>query len=297
MQKVSFINPAQMLGMDTSYADAKVVVFGAPFDGTTSNKAGTKFAANAMRLESVGLETYSPLLDLDLEDAKVCDVGDVELSYGSPELTMDELEAATTGLLVDDKMPLMIGGEHLVSYPVVKAIATKHPDVHVIHLDAHTDLREEFGGSKLSHATVLKRIWDMLGDGRIFQFGIRSGTKEEFDFARVDGHTYMEPFRMRTVGNILEQLSGKKVYVTIDLDVLDPSVMSGTGTPEAGGMTYRELEDFLRLLHDANVEIVGADIVELSPGHDPSGVSTAVACKVLRELALILDANARSSQV
>jgi len=286
--KTNFVNPAQMLGMDATYEEAKVVVFGAPFDGTTSNKAGTKFAANAMRLESEGLETYSPLLDLDLEDAKVCDVGDVELSYGLAERVVDELEAAVSQILADKKIPLMIGGEHLVTYPAVKAVAARHSDIHLIHLDAHTDLREEFGGSKLSHATVLKRIWDILGDGRIFQFGIRSGTKAEFDFARVQQHTYMEPLRINTVGSVLESLAGKKVYVTIDLDVLDPSIMSGTGTPEAGGITYRELEDFFLLLRDADVEIVGADVVELAPGHDPSGVSTATACKVLREMALIL---------
>lgn len=291
MPKSNFVNPAQILGMDTPYEDAKVVVFGAPFDGTTSNKAGTKFAANAMRLESEGLETYSPLLDLDLEDARVCDVGDVELSYGMAQLMVAELEVAVHGVLADGKVPLMIGGEHLVSYPAVCAVAKTYPDVHVIHLDAHTDLREEFGGSKLSHATVLKRIWDLLGDGRIFQFGIRSGTKEEFDFARVLGHTYMELFRVDTVGEKLKELSGKKVYITIDLDVLDPSIMSGTGTPEAGGITYRELEGFFLLLRNADVQIVGADIVELSPVHDPSGVSTATACKVLREMALIIDQN------
>ena len=295
MQKNNFVNPAQILGMNTPYTEAKVVVFGAPFDGTTSNKAGTKFAANAMRLESVGLETYSPLLDLDLDDALVCDVGDVELSYGIAEGVMEELEAVTSDLLADGKIPLMIGGEHLVSYPVVKAVAKVHSDVSIIHLDAHTDLREEFGGSKLSHATVLKRIWDLLGDGRIYQFGIRSGTKEEFDFARVQGHTYLEALRIDTVGEKLAHLAGKKVYVTIDLDVLDPSLMSGTGTPEAGGITYRELEAFFLLLHHADIELVGADIVELSPNHDPSGVSTATACKVLRELALILDRNVRKT--
>ena len=293
MQKNNFSNPAQMLGMDVEYKGAKVVVFGAPFDGTTSNKAGTKFAANAMRLESEGLETYSPLLGLDLEDAKVCDVGDACLSYGTAELVVDELEVIANSILTDGKLPLMIGGEHLVSYPVIKAIAVHHPDVHIIHLDAHTDLREEFGGSKLSHATVLKRIWDVIGDGRIFQFGIRSGTKEEFEFASIHHHTYIEPLRINTVRNILEKLSGKKVYVTIDLDVLDPSIMSGTGTPEAGGITYRELEEFFLLLRDAHINLVGADIVELSPGHDPSGVSTATACKVLREMALIMDHKVR----
>ena len=278
------------MSMEVDYDDAKIIVFGAPFDGTTSNRSGTKFAGNAMRMESNALETYSPLLDLDLEDAKICDFGDAKVSYGDAQKVMDELEFLVEHILAEDKIPLMIGGEHLVSYPAVKAIAAKYPDVHIIHLDAHTDLREEFGGTKLSHATVLKRIWDLLGDNRIFQFGIRSGTKEEFDFALKENHTYMEPLRINTVGEILKQLAGKKIYVTIDLDVLDPSIMPGTGTPEAGGITYRELEDFFLLLHQADVQIVGADIVELSPGLDRSNVSTAVACKVLREMALIMDA-------
>jgi len=291
MPKNNFTNPAQMLGMTIPYEDAKIVVFGAPFDGTTSNKAGTKFASNAMRLESEGLETYSPLLNLDLADAKVSDVGDALLSYGDAKCVISELLSAVSNILADNKIPLMIGGEHLVTYPAVKSVSAIHPDVHIIHLDAHTDLREEFGGSKLSHATVLKRIWDVLGDGRIFQFGIRCGTKAEFDFAKLHNHTYMELFNINTIGDILEKLANKKVYITIDLDVLDPSIMPGTGTPEAGGITYRELENFFLLLRAANVNIVGADIVELSPVHDPSGVSTATACKVLREMALIMNDN------
>ena len=291
MPKTNFTSAAQILGMTTSYEEAKIVVFGAPYDGTTSNRPGTRFAPPAMRIESQELETYSPLLDLDLEKANVCDIGDVDLSYGSPERVMEELETVTRELLVDGKIPLMIGGEHLVTYPVVKAVADLHPDVHLLHLDAHTDLRDEFGGSKLSHATVIKRIWDLLGDGRIFQFGIRSGTKEEFDFARQKGHTYMEPFRINTAPDVLERLSGEKVYLTIDIDVLDPAIVPGTGTPEAGGITYRELEYFFLQLRDADIKLVGADLVELSPGLDPSNVSTATACKILREMALILDKN------
>jgi len=291
MRKTNFTHSVQILGMGTAYEEAKVVVFGAPYDGTTSNRPGTRFAPNAMRIESHALETYSPLLNLDLEEANVCDVGDADLSYGSPERVMEELETVASELLADGKIPLMIGGEHLVTYPVVKAVASVHPDVHVLHLDAHTDLRDEFGGSKLSHATVIKRIWDLLGDGRIFQFGIRSGTKKEFDFARKKRHTYIEPFRINTIGDVLENLSGKKVYLTIDIDVLDPSIVPGTGTPEAGGITYRELEYFFLQLRDVKVKLVGADLVELSPGLDPSNVSTATACKILREMALILDKN------
>ena len=281
-------NSAQFLGMDSSYDDADVVVFGAPFDGTTSFRPGTRFAMSCMRSESDGIETYSPKLDLDLEQFNVSDVGDIEVSTGDTVKVLSEIRDVAKRLVADGKKPLMVGGEHLVTLPVIEAMAAMNPDLHIIHLDAHTDLREEFNGSKLSHATVIKRCWDILGDGRIFQFGIRSGTKDEFDFALVDKHTYMERFTVDTAGDVLRQLAGKKVYVTIDLDVLDPSIFAGTGTPEAGGITYRELENFFLALQAADINFVGADIVELSPHYDSSGVSTAVACKVLREMALLL---------
>ncbi|MCL1950345.1 MAG: agmatinase [Turicibacter sp.] len=282
-------NNAQFLGMEAPYEDAQVVVFGIPFDGTTSNRPGTRFASAAIRLESVGLETYSPLLDLDLEDANVMDAGDVGLSIGDTPRVMEEIKAVTAQILKDGKIPFMVGGEHLVTLPVVEAVFEKYPDVHIIHFDAHTDLRDTFNNNKLSHATVIRRIHDFLGDGRIFQFGIRSGTKEEFDFARVHNHVYMEPHTMNTLPEVIASLKGKKVYVTIDLDCLDPSVFPGTGTPEPGGLTYREYQTLFTQLKDADLELVGADIVELSPHYDPSGVSTVVGAKSLRDLSLVLD--------
>ena len=282
-------NNAQFLGMETPYEDANVVWFGIPFDGTTSNRPGTRFASQAIRLESEGLETYSPLLDLDLEDAKIHDAGDIGLSIGDTPRVMEEIKKVTAQILADGKIPFMVGGEHLVTLPVVEAVYEKYPDVHIIHFDAHTDLRDTFNNNKLSHATVIRRIHDFLGDGRIFQFGIRSGTKEEFDFARVHNHVYMEPHTMDTLPEVIKQLKGKKVYVTIDLDCLDPSVFPGTGTPEPGGLTYREYQTLFTQLKDADLELVGADIVELSPHYDPTGVSTVVGAKSLRDLSLVLD--------
>lgn len=281
-------NASQFLGMESSYDESKVVVFGVPFDGTTSYRPGTRFAAGQMRCESDGIETYSPLLDLDLEDYQICDAGDVNLSNGNTVKILSEIEAVTQDILNDDKKPLMIGGEHLVTFPVIKALVKKYPDIHLLHFDAHTDLRETYNNEALSHATVIRRCWDILGDGRIFQFGIRSGMKQEFDFALKEKHTYMEPFSIQTVQDILNQLNGKKVYVTIDLDILDPAIFPGTGTPEPGGITYRELETVFKAIKDADIELVGADLVELSPHYDQSGVSTIVACKVLRELSLLV---------
>ena len=180
---------------------------------------------------------------------------------------------------------MMVGGEHLVSYPTIQAMYEKYPDLHVIHLDAHTDLRDMYSGQKLSHATVIRRCHDFLGDGRIFQFGIRSGTEEEFDWA--SEHTHLEQFTLDTLQEVVEKLKDLPVYITIDLDVLDPSVFPGTGTPEPGGITYRELLQAIAKFQQLN-HIVAADVVELSPQYDPSGASTAVACKTIREMLLTL---------
>lgn len=281
-------NAAQFLAMDSSYEEANVIVFGAPFDGTTSYRPGTRFAASQMRLESDGIETYSPRLDLDLEEFLICDAGDVSLSNGNTVKILSEINEVASQIIQDDKKPLMIGGEHLVTLPVIEALIKKHPDVHLLHFDAHTDLRDTYHHEKLSHATVIRRCWDLLGDHRIYQFGIRSGMKQEFDFALKEQHTYMEPFTVHSVKDIVAQLAWKKVYITIDLDILDPSIFPGTGTPEPGGITYKELETVFEVIKESTIEVVGADLVELSPHYDQTNVSTIVACKVLRELALLV---------
>ena len=278
-------NIETFLGCEAAYQDARIVLFGAPFDSTTSYRPGTRFASRTMRAESYGLETYSPYLDLDMEDASVFDGGDLELCFGDTEKALGDIERCTREVLADNKLPLMLGGEHLVTLGALRAMAERYPELHILHLDAHTDLREEYLGARLSHASVMKRAWDILGDDRIWQFGIRSGTREEFRWA--EKHTHLHKFGFQGLEAALVALRGVPVYFTIDLDVLDPSVFPGTGTPEAGGVTF----DALRQVVDrvARLNIVGADIVELSPHYDASGASTAVALKVLRELLLGLE--------
>lgn len=278
-------NIETFLGCEAAYQDARIVLFGAPFDSTTSYRPGTRFASRTMRAESYGLETYSPYLDLDMEDASVFDGGDLELCFGDTEKALGDIERFTREVLADNKLPLMLGGEHLVTLGALRTMAERYPELHILHLDAHTDLREEYLGARLSHASVMKRAWDILGDDRIWQFGIRSGTREEFCWA--EKHTHLHKFGFQGLEAALVALRGVPVYFTIDLDVLDPSVFPGTGTPEAGGVTF----DALRQVVDrvARLNIVGADIVELSPHYDASGASTAVALKVLRELLLGLE--------
>ena len=278
-------NVSTFLGCDSGYEEAKAVIFGAPFDGTTSYRPGTRFASRVMRAESYGLETYSPYQDKDLTDYSVFDGGDLDLPFGNVQAVLNKIEEKTDVILADNKIPVMLGGEHLVTLGAVRAAVKKHPDLHILHFDAHTDLREDYLGETLSHATVLRRCWDILGDGRIYQFGIRSGDRPEFKWAD-EGHVTMRKFDLNGFAQTVQKLAGKPLYVTIDLDVLDPSAFPGTGTPEAGGVTFMELLNAILSLKGANV--VACDLSELSPPYDQSGTSTATALKVLRELLLTI---------
>lgn len=279
-------NVETFIGCDCDYEEAKIVLFGAPFDSTTSFRPGARFGSAAMRHESFGLEIYSPYQDKDLLDAKVFDSGDLELCFGSAESALADIETRTRTILEGGKLPILLGGEHLVTLGAVRAEFEKYPDLHIIHFDAHADLRKDYLGAKLSHACVMRRCHELVGDGRIHQFCIRSGDREEFAFAKA--HTDMHKFDFSGLAEVVEDLRkvGAPVYFTIDLDCLDPSAFPGTGTPEAGGVSFMQLLE--AILQVCDLQIVGADINELAPMLDNSGVSTATACKVLRELLLAL---------
>ena len=274
------------IAADADYNQADTVLFGAPYDSTTSFRPGTRFGPPAMRTESFGIETFSPYQNKDLEtDARVHDSGDLELPFGAPDRALEMIEARAAAILDDGKIPFLLGGEHLVTLGAVRAAAKRFPDLRIIHFDAHADLREDYLGVKLSHACVIRRCHDILGDNRIWQFGIRSGTRDEFAFMR-NGHVTTEPFTAKTLPS-LSFPADAPVYLTIDMDVLDPSEFPGTGTQEAGGLRFTELLDAaLDVLGRFNV--VALDNVELSPPLDSSGRSTALACKFLREELLAL---------
>lgn len=279
-------NIETFMACDAEYEDAKTVLFGAPFDSTTSYRPGTRFGSRTIRQESFGVETYSPYQDKDMTDYSFFDSGDLELCFGSSEKALEDIEERTKTILGDGKRPFMMGGEHLVTLGAVRAVAKKYPDLHIIHFDAHADLREEYLGAQLSHAAVLKRCWELVGDGRIFQFGIRSGDREEFLWGK--DHVFTNKFNFNGLKETVESLKGKPVYFTLDLDVLDPSVFPGTGTPEPGGVTFNELRDAVELVC-SSLNIVGCDVNELSPPYDPSGISAAAACKIVREMLLALE--------
>ena len=279
-------NIETFIGCESSFEEASIVLYGAPFDSTTSFRPGARFGQSAMRHESFGLETYSPYQDKDLIDISVFDSGDLELCFGSSEIALSDIQKRAEEILKAGKFPLLLGGEHLVTLGAVRAAAAKYPDLHIIHFDAHADLRDDYLGAKLSHACVLRRCHEIVGDGHIHQFCIRSGEREEFQFA--SRHTDFHPFTFEGLGETVRELKEKQVpvYFTIDLDCMDPSVFPGTGTPEAGGVSFLELLKAIRIVSQTNV--VGADVNELAPMLDVSGVSTATACKVLRELLLAI---------
>ncbi|MBC7196562.1 MAG: agmatinase [Deferribacterales bacterium] len=267
------------IGCNKELKEAEIALIGLPYDGTSSYRPGSRFAPNAIREASYGLETYSPVFDADLEEnISVCDTGDIELPFGDVKRTLSMIYKKTKSL--SDKKVFAIGGEHLVTLPVFQALYDKFPELYVIHFDAHADLRDDYLGDTLSHATVIRRISDITGFGKIFQYGIRSGTKEEYQL--IKKHNTLN----RPIDDIKKIIGNAPVYLTVDLDVLDPSIFPGTGTPEPGGYTYIQLLEKIRNLHDMN--IIGCDVVELSPHYDQSGVSTIVAAKIIRELFFIL---------
>lgn len=267
------------MGQNENYASSDIVMLGMPFDGTVSYRSGSRFAPEQIRLASWGLEEYSPRFDKHLEDVNFHDAGDLEFPLGNTYKSLDLIEENVEQIYKDGKRVFGIGGEHLVTLPEIKAVAKFHKDLAIVHFDAHTDLREEYLGEEMSHSAVIRHASKIVGPENLKQIGIRSGMKEEWEFMKKHNtliHKYSE----------LDELKSKKIFVTVDLDCLDPSVMPGTGTPESGGMQFNELMGWFEYLK--NFDIVGADVVELAPDYDASGVSTAVATKVIRELLMVM---------
>ena len=270
----------------SNYEESKAVLYGMPMDWTVSYRPGSRFGPARIREVSIGLEEYSLYLNRELGDVKFFDAGDIPLPFGNPEKSLAEIKKFVRKVLADGKVPIGMGGEHLVSLPVMEAVYEKYPDLAVIHFDAHTDLRTDYEGEEYSHATPIRKFADIVGPTNMYSFGIRSGLKEEFEWAKENG-MYIAPFEVLEPLIIkLPELAGRPVYVTIDIDVLDPAHAPGTGTVDAGGITSKELLASIHAIAASNVNVVGFDLVEVAPIYDQSEKTVNAAAKFIREMIL-----------
>ena len=280
---------AIFMGAQRGIDQSRVSLLGVPYDGTCCFRPGARFGPSAVREDSYGIETYCPQLNLDLEDINFTDIGSLDVPLGDAKLTLDYIRDATDILLKKNLKPLIIGGEHSITIGIIKSIITNYPDLIMLQLDAHADLRDEWLGSKFSHACTMKRCLEILPSKKIFQIGIRSGTKSEFlemnNSKRLIQHTLGE--NAKSLEEALKSFKGRPIYLTFDLDWFDPSVMPGTGTPEPGGYFWGDFAAIINVIKSHN--LIGADVVELSPKLDNTGISSILAAKVIRSLIMLLD--------
>lgn len=280
--KLPFIEQT-FISARATFRESQTIILGCPYDGSASFRPGARFAPSAIRRASWGIETFSPYFQKDLERCSIHDMGDLELPLGEKKLSLDLIRKGLREILAAGKFPILLGGDHLITLPTVEELIQIYSNLHLIHIDAHTDLREDYLGERLSHCTVMRRVVDQLGKGRLFQIGVRSGTKGEFRLAkRLES---LVPFNSRSLRSMVKTLSNRPVYVTLDLDVFDPGLLPGVGTPEPGGITFQQFIFLLKGLQSLNV--IGFDIVELTPDYDPTQISAVTASVILREMILV----------
>jgi agmatinase len=279
--KLSFIE-TNYISASASFEKSQGVILGCPYDGSASFRPGARFGPSAIRRASWGIETFSPYFQRDLSQCSIHDMGDIELPLGEKKISLGLIRKALGKILSGRKLPIILGGDHLITLPIIEEILPLYPQLYIIHIDAHTDLREEYLGEFLSHCTVMRRLIERLGEGRLFQIGIRSGTEDEFKLARkIKSVISLEP---ASLNSMIRRLRNKPVYITLDLDVIDPSLLPGVGTPEPGGFTFQEFISLLKKLQ--TLHVIGFDIVELTPDYDPTQVSSITASVILREMIL-----------
>ena len=280
------------MGARRDPSGCQVGLFGVPYDGTTSFRPGTRFGPAAVRDVSNGLESYCPQLQMDLEDLAYADLGAVDIPFGAPEPVVASVHRATRQVIDLGLKPLMLGGEHSISSGAVGAVAEQHPDLVLLQLDAHADLRDSWLGARHSHACAMRRCLEVLPSGQLLQLAIRSGTREEFqELAQTQRLIHHRPDQDSTtlaasLRQALAPHQGKPLYLTVDLDWFDPAVMPGTGTPEPGGFLWPHFAALIEVLQEH--QLVAADVVELAPQLDPTGISSVLASKVTRSLLMLL---------
>jgi len=270
------------ISAEASFEEGKIVILGCPFDVTASFRPGARFGPSAIRRASWGIETFSPYFGRDLSQLKIHDMGDLELPLGEKKVALNLIRNGLRKILSEKKFPILLGGDHLITLPVVEEVLKIHPKLHLLQIDAHADLREDYLGETHCHSTVMRRVIDFLGEGRLFHVGVRSGTEDEFKLVKkMKSIVSVDQSSLRS---LVRRLKNQPVYITLDLDVIDPSLLPGVGTPEPGGLTFHELLSLLKQLQ--HLHVIGFDIVELTPDYDPTQISSVTASVTLREMIL-----------
>jgi agmatinase len=278
-------NPYCFWPPQPNISEAFFVLFGVPFDETTTSRPGSRYAPSAIRAASVNFDTYSERADVDLQEIKIYDLGNVMIASGNIHETLRRVELVIGDLLNANRVPIVLGGEHSITFGAAKAI----DDVVILDFDAHMDARDEFPeGMRLSHATVMRRISDAIGPEKIFQVGIRTCCMEELKFAEDKGLGFITAYDIyknglpETVKKIIDWLKDfDKIYITIDIDVLDTPYAPGATFPSPEGITLGALLDILMQVVDRRV--IGFDLVEVSPPYDFSNVTAVNATKIILE--------------
>jgi len=279
--KLSFIE-TNYISASASFEKSSGVILGCPYDGSASFRPGARFGPSAIRRASWGIETFSPYFQKDLSQCSIHDMGDLELPLGEKKISLGLIRMALRKILSKKKFPILLGGDHLITLPIIEEILPIYPHLHLLQIDAHTDLREDYLGESLSHSTVMRKVVDHLGKGRLFQIGIRSGTEEEYKLARK--MKSIVSIDSDSLSSMIKRLRNQSVYITLDLDVMDPSFLPGVGTPEPGGLTFQEFISLLKKLQ--TLHVIGFDMVELTPDYDPTQISSVTASVILREMIL-----------
>jgi agmatinase len=281
LMKLPFIE-TNYISANASFEKSGGVILGCPYDGSASFRPGARFGPSAIRRASWGIETFSPYFQRDLTECSIHDMGDLELPLGEKKTSLNLIRKAIGQITSAKKFPILLGGDHLITFPIIEEILKIHPRLYLLQIDAHTDLRDDYLGESLCHSTVMRRAIEGLGKDRLFQIGIRSGAEEEFKLARK--MKSIVSLDRGSLSSMIKRLRNQPVYVTLDLDVIDPSLLPGVGTPEPGGYTFQEFISLLKKLQ--TLHVVGFDIVELTPDYDPTQVSSVTASVILREMIL-----------
>jgi agmatinase len=279
--KIPFME-TNYISADASFEKSGGVILGCPYDGSATFRPGARFGPSAIRRASWGIETFSPYFNKDLGQFSVHDMGDLELPLGEKKASLNLIRNAIDQIVSAKKFPILLGGDHLITLPVIEEIVKIYPRLQLLQIDAHADLRDDYLGESLCHSTVMRRLIERLGEDRLFQIGVRSGTEEEFKLARRMRSIFS--FGPGSLDSMIKRLRNEPAYITLDLDVIDPSLLPSVGTPEPGGFTFQEFISLLKKLQ--TLHVIGFDVVELTPDYDPTQVSSVTASVILREMIL-----------